>query len=76
MYVLCVVEAVQTNPQLFTEHNHHARRTSEASILSTVSGIGDTLPIQAINKCKLFKNSMIIFYNKIVICSDKKMVGY
>ncbi|KAF0748361.1 protein retinal degeneration B isoform X2 [Aphis craccivora] len=44
-----LLEAVQTNPQLFTEHNH-ARRTSEASILSTVSGIGDTLPIQAINK--------------------------
>lgn len=55
LHVLYVVEAVQTNPQLFTEHNHHARRTSEASILSTVSGIGDTLPIQAINKCKLFK---------------------
>lgn len=48
-----VVEAVQTNPQLFTEHNH-GRRTSEASILSTVSGIGDTLPIQAINKCEFF----------------------
>jgi len=44
---------VQTNPQLFTENNL-ARRTSEASILSTVSGIADTLPVQAINKCKLF----------------------
>lgn len=44
---------MQTNPQLFTEHNH-VRRTSEASILSTVSGIGDTLPIQAINKRELF----------------------
>lgn len=54
-YSICVVEAVQTNPQLFTEHNH-ARRTSEASILSTVSGIADTLPIQAINKCKLLLN--------------------
>lgn len=44
---------MQTNPQLFSEHSHHVRRTSEASILSTVSGIGDTLPIQAINKCVL-----------------------
>lgn len=52
MYFSCVVETVQTNPQLFTEHNH-ARRTSETSILSTVSGIGDTLPIQAINKCEV-----------------------
>lgn len=53
LYVLCVVEAVQTNPQLFTEQSH-GRRMSEASILSTVSGIGDTLPIQAINTCELY----------------------
>ncbi|XP_050533208.1 protein retinal degeneration B isoform X2 [Daktulosphaira vitifoliae] len=44
-----LLETVQTNPQLFSEPNY-TRRTSEASILSAMSGIGDTLPIQAINK--------------------------
>lgn len=71
---------MQTNPQLFNEH-YHARRTSEASILSTVSGIGDTLPIQAINKCKLLKLNLEQYKLKhnlmYATCfSDKKVVGF
>lgn len=31
----------------------HSRRMSDASILSTVSGMADTVPLATINACKL-----------------------
>lgn len=45
---LIIVEILQTNPQIFSD-NAQPRRLSEVSIQSTVSGIIDNIPLQAIN---------------------------
>nr|XP_018915919.1 PREDICTED: protein retinal degeneration B isoform X2 [Bemisia tabaci] len=49
-----LLEVVLANPQIFSENltvatTFHARRLSEASIVSNVSGVMDTLPICTIN---------------------------
>jgi hypothetical protein len=43
-----LLEILQTNPQMFSDSSQH-RRLSEVSIQSTVSGLIDNLPLQAIN---------------------------
>ncbi|CAH0548016.1 unnamed protein product [Brassicogethes aeneus] len=43
-----LLEILQTNPQMFSD-NAQPRRLSEVSIQSTVSGIIDNIPLQAIN---------------------------
>ncbi|XP_049819691.1 protein retinal degeneration B-like isoform X2 [Aethina tumida] len=43
-----LLEILQTNPQIFSD-NAQPRRLSEVSIQSTVSGIIDNIPLQAIN---------------------------
>ncbi|XP_008190810.2 protein retinal degeneration B isoform X2 [Tribolium castaneum] len=43
-----LLEILQTNPQMFSDSSQH-RRLSEVSIQSTVSGLIDNIPLQAIN---------------------------
>lgn len=47
------VETVQSNPAVFQEVGIPPRRLSEVSIQSTVSGIIDNIPLQAINSRKI-----------------------
>ncbi|KAJ8922249.1 hypothetical protein NQ315_004186 [Exocentrus adspersus] len=46
-----LLEILQTNPQMFND-TLQPRRLSEVSIQSTVSGLIDNIPLQAINACK------------------------
>lgn len=47
---MLLVEVLQSNPQVFTDMQ--PRRLSEVSLQSTVSGINDELPLQAVNACE------------------------
>lgn len=54
-----LLEAIQTNPQLFVDGLNvpttpmaHMRRMSEISLQSTMSGVVDSIPLQAISACE------------------------
>lgn len=66
MDVLISVEAIQTNPQLFTDGLNisnmsisHLRRLSDISIHSTMSGMVENVPLQIVSNCKLNANACI-----------------
>lgn len=53
------MEAIQSNPQLFTDglnipnvQMSHLRRLSDISIHSTMSGIVENVPLQVVSNCK------------------------
>ena len=52
------MEILQTNPQMFSDTSQH-RRLSEVSIQSTVSGLIDNIPLQAVNACKYTNKYML-----------------
>ena len=58
-YWLSSVEAIQSNPQLFTDglnipnmQMSHLRRLSDISIHSTMSGMVENVPLQVVSNCK------------------------
>lgn len=53
------MEAIQTNPQLFTDGLNipnmsmsHLRRLSDISIHSTMSGVVENVPLKVVSNCK------------------------
>ena len=57
--ILFIVETIQTNPQLFMDGLNvpntplpHLRRMSEISLQSTMSGLIDNVPFQAVSAGK------------------------
>ena len=77
------VECIQSNGSVFMDLSgttgspsltEHTRRMSDASILSTVSGMGDTVPLATINACMyttasyFFDKYYLQFHSQV--CSD------
>lgn len=64
-YFFVLVEYIQTYPHLFMENHPPVRRTSEASIVSTMSGMVDMVPITTVTSCKF--STYILFFSDVLI---------
>lgn len=71
------VECIQSNGSVFMDLSgttgspsltEHTRRMSDASILSTMSGMGDTVPLATINACMYNTASSVCYiYDSCVL---------